>query len=218
MKNRSRNLPAVILAVLCPVTQIPAVRGAPLPLMGRSASQVAETANPGSGDLPSAASTGVLSSLRLTSALARLDLCVGGDPAAGGPPHAGVRGSETDKSLTTQFADGWFAEETAPTGPFHWMTAEGHVDVTAKRGGTLVVRAHVRSIVPDNSVEVLMDGKQIQSVTLSGVDWGDCLVRIPMSAGTHHLSFRSHQAGSQPPGDNRVLTICVQNLQLSLES
>ena len=135
----------------------------------------------------------------------------------GGPRHADLYGEEIDKTLTTQFTDGWFAEENSPTGPFRWMSAEGHIDVTTRRKGTLVIRVHTRSFVTDNSLELLADGKSIQSVKLSGVEWQDCLVRVPLSAGTHHLSFRSHQSGGQPPGDNRTLTICVENFQATLE-
>ena len=135
----------------------------------------------------------------------------------GGNRRADVYSEEVDKTLTTKFTDGWYAEENSPTGPFRWMSAEGQIDVTSRRKGTLVIRMHARSFVTDNSVELFVDGKSVQSLKLNGLEWQDCLVRVPMLAGTHHLSLRSRQPGGQPPGDNRTLTLCVENFQATLE-
>ena len=140
-----------------------------------------------------------------------------GSPAPGGQRHAEVRGDEADGSLAAQFGDGWYAQETAPDGPFRWMGATGRIDVTSKRAGTLVIRGQMRSIVPDNEGEWLVDDKVVQTVKPLGPDWQDCLLRIPLSAGTHRLSLRSRRAGSQPAGDNRTLTICLRNFQARLE-
>ena len=85
---------------------------------------------------------------------------------------------EADKTLTTKFADGWYAEENSPSGPFRWMSAAANVDVTARRKGTLVIRAHVRSFVTDNTLEVSVDDKPVQSIKLNGIEWQDCLIRV----------------------------------------
>ena len=135
-------------------------------------------------------------------------------PAQG---SASPRGETVDAELTAKFGEGWYAAETAPKGPFRWMGASGQLDVVIKRAGTLVIRGQIRSIVPDNGADLFVDDKMVQAIKLSGMDWGDCLVRIPLTAGTHHLSLHSRQAGSQPAGDNRVLTICLRNFQASLE-
>ena len=132
--------------------------------------------------------------------------------------HASLYSAEVDKTLTTTFADGWYAEENSPSGPFRWMSAAATVDVTARSKGTLVIRAHVRSFVAGNSLEVFVDDKPVQSIKLNGTEWQDCLVRIPsFLPGAHRLSLRSHQPGTQPPGDNRSVTICVEDFQATLE-
>jgi hypothetical protein len=125
---------------------------------------------------------------------------------------------EADKTLTTKIADGWYPEENSPSGPFRWMSAAANVDVTARRKGTLVIRAHVRSFVAGNSLEVFVDDKPVQSIKLNGTEWQDFLVRVPsFLPGSHRLSLRSHQPGTQPPGDNRSVTICVEDFQATLE-
>ncbi len=145
------------------------------------------------------------------------DLQAQGNASPGGQRRAEVRGDEADGALTAQFGDGWYAEETSAAGPFRWMGAVGHLDVTNKHAGTMVIRGKIRSIVPENGVELLVDDKVVQTIKPLGPDWQDCLLRVPLSAGTHHLSLRSRQAGSQPAGDNRVLTICLENFQARLE-
>ncbi len=139
-------------------------------------------------------------------------------PAQGNPsPGAKRSADEAEEAVTAKFGDGWFAEERTPVGPFRWMGATSVIEVVAKHAGTLVIRGQIRSFVTENGAELSMDDKAVQPVKVLGPDWQEYLVRIPISAGTHRLSLRSRKEGIKPPGDNRALTICLQNFQAGLE-
>lgn len=132
-------------------------------------------------------------------------------------PTAQPRADNAETAVTVRFGEGWFDEESLPAGPTRWMSGAGHLDVAAKRAGTLVTKGRIRSYVADNSVELLVDDKPVQTIKITGADWQDCVLRVPLSAGTHRLLLRSRQAGKQPPNDSRVLTICLENFQARLE-
>ncbi len=139
--------------------------------------------------------------------------------SAQGSPSPGQNRSadEAGAAVTAKFGDGWFAEETTPVGPFRWMGATGVIEVVAKHAGTLVIHGQIRSLVADNAGELFMDDKSVQPVKVLGPDWQEYPVRIPVAAGTHRLSLRSRKEGIKPPGDNRAITICLQNFQARLE-
>ena len=128
-----------------------------------------------------------------------------------------LRQAGADQAVATKFADGWYPQETAPTGPFRWMSPLGKINVASSRAGTLVIHARMRSIVPDNSVAVLVDDQPAASQSLPGAGWQECLLRVPLTAGAHTLLLRSGLPGVQPPGDNRTLTVCVTGFEAHVE-
>ena len=129
----------------------------------------------------------------------------------------GFSPGEAAPAAFTRFAEGWYGEENSPDGRFRWMSPQGNLTVSIAHAGTLVLEVRLRSIVPGNGVDLLTDGQPAASVTLPGTDWQPCVLRAPVSAGVHHLVLRSHRPGEQPPGDNRVLAVCVKDLQARLE-
>ncbi len=128
-----------------------------------------------------------------------------------------LRRADASTAVVVKFSDGWYAEESAPTGPFRWMSPTGRINVIAGRAGTLFIQARVRSITPDNSLEILVDNQPATTQPLPGTDWQDCLFQVPLPAGTHTVTLRSRQPGVQPPGDNRQLTVCLTNFAARLE-
>ena len=128
-----------------------------------------------------------------------------------------LRQADADQAVATKFSDGWYAEENAPTGPFRWMSPLGKINVATSRAGTLVIHARMRSIVPDNVVEVLADNQPAASQSLPGLDWRECVIKVPLPAGAHTISFRSRLPGVQPPGDNRTLTVCLTGFEARVE-
>ena len=128
------------------------------------------------------------------------------EPAAGG----------ADQPPFTHFTEGWYPEENFPGGAFRWMSRQGNFVVMVNRAGTLALSARLRSIVPDNGVDLLVDGQRVSAVTLPGTDWQTCSWQTPVAAGTHHLVLRSRLPGQQPPGDSRTLTICLTGFEAHL--
>ena len=131
--------------------------------------------------------------------------------------RADLRKAGGEQKLVLRFAEGWYAEENSPAGPFRWMSAVGSLNVATERAGTLIIHAQLRSIVPGNGVDLLVDGQPATSVLLPGTEWGEYLLRVPLPVGTHQITLRSHQPSIQPPGDTRQLDVCLENLQARLE-
>ena len=87
----------------------------------------------------------------------------------GGPVAA-----DANRQPFTHFTEGWYAEEKLSSGSFRWMSPQGNFVVITPRAGTLVFQARLRSIVPDNGVDLLVDGHPVATIDLPETDWKSC--------------------------------------------
>ncbi len=114
-------------------------------------------------------------------------------------------------------ASGWYGEETDGKSRWRWTDGEGVLSALTDRAGTLVLEGAVRSVSPDNAVEVLVDGQPAEVLPLPGDGWVPMTWRLPVAAGLHRVTLHSRNPGIQPPGDGRRLAVCVRDLQTRLE-
>ncbi len=116
-----------------------------------------------------------------------------------------------------RFTNGWYAEEGAGSERFRWMSAEGHLSLLCGRGGTVRISARVRSFVPGNSLDLLVDGRLVTAQPTPVAEWQECAWQVAVPVGIHDCAFRSRQPGKQPPNDDRSLTVCVENVRAGYE-
>ena len=131
--------------------------------------------------------------------------------------RAGLQNGDANSPPVLRFTDGWYAEESTGAEHFRWMSADGHFTLLCGRSGTVVLSARVRSFVPDNSVDLLVDGHVVATQPAAVADWQERSWRVPVSAGVHQSEFRSRQPGVHPPNDDRSLTICEEDFRAAYE-
>ncbi len=121
------------------------------------------------------------------------------------------------RPLIVEHARGWHGQETDGRSQWRWTDGEGVLSVLADRAGTLVLAGSVRSVSPDNAVEVFVDDQPTEVLPLPGEGWVPMTWRLPLTAGLHRVTLHSRNPGVQPPGDGRRLAVCVRDLQARLE-
>ena len=124
----------------------------------------------------------------------------------------------TDSSpLVVQRGSGWYPQEGDASMQWRWSGDDGILTVLADQAGTLVLQGAVRSISPDNSVEIRVDDQPPVVEPLPSSGWEPMAWSLPVEGGSHRITLHSRNPAVQPPGDNRHLAICWRDLQIRLQ-
>ncbi len=119
--------------------------------------------------------------------------------------------------MFTCFRGGWYEWETNQRSRWQWSQAESVVELAVGRAGTLIIKGDLGTQVPGNSVDLLLDGKPLNTVPLNELGWLPFEQRLPVAAGKHALTFRSRLPGVQPPSETRMIAFGMRDAEFKLK-
>jgi hypothetical protein len=144
-------------------------------------------------------------------------------PAAAGPSKLGLPplwlpSARLTGSCTFRLTQGWYAPEQVISGSWQWSSGEGYIRVTAARAMPVVLQVGLVAAMPQDTVNVLLNGKRVAKVAISSAAGPTPIspVTLHLRAGGNLLIVRSARAAIVQPNDNRALAMAAVDFTLSV--
>jgi hypothetical protein len=135
-----------------------------------------------------------------------------------GPAPSWLPSAHLTGSCTFRLTQGWYAPEQVISGSWQWSSGDGYIRVTAARAMPVVLQVGLVAAMPQDSVNVVLNGKRVAKVAISSAAGPTPIspVILQLRAGGNLLILRSADAAVVLPNDNRAMAMAAVDFTLSV--